>query len=226
MISGFEGSSGGLVEPLISERTKFFVIGKNEYGCLESDSIIIDPKDYDSLNFSVKPAIIEEEDRRVHFIGYTPKECTWYWYPGDGEREIVGNEVSYEYSEYDATTTDSFLVEVKAVDDLGCEYTGSSYVYVWKDFWAPNAFSPNGDGLNDVFKFRGGEFMENFTYIIYNRLGQVLFEGKSIDDVWNGKYADGQYCPQGVYGWVVNYSSTFKGIYKEAEKKGYVTIIK
>lgn len=225
-ISGFDGSSGGIVEPLISERTEFFVIGKNEYGCLESDSIIIDPKDYDSLNFSVKPAIIEEEDRRVHFMGYTPKGCTWHWYPGDGEREIVGNEVSYEYSEYDATTTDSFLVEVKAVDDLGCEYTGSSYVYVWKDFWAPNAFSPNGDGLNDVFKFCGGEFMENFTYIIYNRLGQVLFEGKSIDDVWNGKYPDGQYCPQGVYGWVVNYSSTFKGIYKEAEKKGYVTIIK
>lgn len=225
-INGFNGSVGDIVEPLISERTKFVVKGKNIYGCVVSDSIIIDPKDYDSLNFSVRPAIIERDDRRVHFSGYAPKGCTWYWYPGDGETRVVGNEVSYEYSEYDATTSDSFLVEVKAVDEQGCEYAGSSYVYVWKDFWAPNAFSPNGDGLNDTFKFLGGEFIEKFNFIIYNRLGQVIFEGNSIEDAWDGKYANEQYCPQGVYGWVVNYSSTYKGIYKEAEKKGYVTIIK
>lgn len=223
--TGIYGNSGFRIEPLITEPTKVIVKGYNDEGCYGLDSIIVDPKKHDTLNFSIRPTIIEESDRVVRFSGYTPKDYHWTWYPGDGS-VLEGKEITYEYSRDDAITTDSFLVEVKASNDSGCEYEGKGYVYVWKDFWAPNAFTPNGDGMNDLFRFEGGEFIENFSFIIYNRLGQVLFEGNSIDDSWDGKYDNDQYCPQGVYGWVVNYSSKFKGIYKEGEKKGFVTILK
>ena len=134
--------------------------------------------------------------------------------------------MKYTYDEFNVVTEDSFKVAIRAKDDDGCLYEQSTYVYVWKDFWAPTSFSPNGDGINDVFRFYGGEYVENFHFMIFNRVGQIIFEGNHIDDEWDGNYSNGKPCPQEIYGWVVTYSSNYKGIEKEGEQKGFITIIK
>lgn len=114
---------------------------------------------------------------------------------------------------------------VRSVDPNGCEYHGEAVVYVWKDVWAPTAFTANNDEKNETFRFYGGKYIEEFSFIIYNRLGQIVFRGNSIDDEWDGTY-EGMPCPIGVYGWVVQYKSDYKGIKKEGEKKGFVSILK
>ena len=63
----------------------------------------------------------------------------------------------------------------------------------------PNAFSPNGDGINDVYKVKSSSrSIIEFHAKIYNRWGQKLYEWDSIDAGWDGKF-HGKDVAQGVY---------------------------
>jgi len=63
----------------------------------------------------------------------------------------------------------------------------------------PNAFSPNGDGINDIYKAKDNhQSIIEFHAYIYNRWGQKLYEWTDIDDGWDGKYK-GSDVKQGVY---------------------------
>lgn len=63
----------------------------------------------------------------------------------------------------------------------------------------PNAFSPNGDGQNDVFRVKEGyKSIIEFHGYIFNRWGKKLFEWKNIDEGWDGKH-NGSDVPDGVY---------------------------
>ena len=64
-----------------------------------------------------------------------------------------------------------------------------------------------------------------FDFYIYNRLGEIVYEGRSIDDEWDGKY-NGKLCPWGVYGWVANYKAVIDGLERIGELKGQVSIVK
>ncbi|MBU6325770.1 MAG: gliding motility-associated C-terminal domain-containing protein, partial [Bacteroidetes bacterium] len=71
--------------------------------------------------------------------------------------------------------------------------------------FVPNAFTPNGDGMNDQF-YASSLFIvkeqlnpaKQFQMRIYSRWGELLFEGSRPDDAWDGTY-QGKPCPEGVY---------------------------
>ena len=63
----------------------------------------------------------------------------------------------------------------------------------------PNAFSPNGDGINDVYKAKSGyQSLVEFDAYIFNRWGQKLYEWHDPAGGWDGRY-NGKYVAQGVY---------------------------
>ena len=76
----------------------------------------------------------------------------------------------------------------------------SNIVTVEKPYaiYAPNAFSPDGDGLNDVFNVSGQGIID-FQMEIYNRWGQKIFSTNSIEDGWDGLSNDGAEMPAGLY---------------------------
>src|SRR5690606_29612165 len=61
----------------------------------------------------------------------------------------------------------------------------------------PNAFSPNGDNINDTYT-PFGTHVKNITYAIFNRWGEKVFESSSLVIGWDGKYK-GQLQPAGIY---------------------------
>lgn len=63
--------------------------------------------------------------------------------------------------------------------------------------YIPNAFTPNGDGMNDVFGVKG-EGIRNFHLYVYDRWGEVVFETTNPKQQWDGNYA-GNPVEQGVY---------------------------
>lgn len=212
------------ISALVEEETVVALFGRDIHGCENSANVKIKKLPRQEIAFEVEPRIIEPDNPHVHFKGNTPLNSTWYWTPVLGENEVVeGRSVKHKYG----TTQigDSVTVLVRSVDPNGCEYHGEAVVYVWKDVWAPTAFTANNDEKNETFRFYGGKYIEEFSFIIYNRLGQIVFRGNSIDDEWDGTY-EGMPCPIGVYGWVVQYKSDYKGIKKEGEKKGFVSILK
>lgn len=92
--------------------------------------------------------------------------------------------------------------------------------------FVPNAFSPNGDGLNDVFKPVSGCQLKDYRFAVYNRWGELVFETNHFDKGWDGTH-DGEKLSSGVFIWTV------KGVAEnyELEKKfivksGDVTLIR
>jgi gliding motility-associated-like protein len=83
----------------------------------------------------------------------------------------------------------------------------------------PNAFTPNGDGINDTFGVKG-EGIKNFTMRIYDRWGEVIFETRSAKQQWDGTY-NGKPAQSDVY----VYQFTAVGD-KSETKSGSVTLVR
>lgn len=89
---------------------------------------------------------------------------------------------------------------------------------VW-DFFIPEGFSPNGDGINDLFVIRGIQHYKNNTMVIFNRWGNKIFETKNYQNTWDGASDrgvgfGGNKLPVGTYFYVLNLgdgSAIFKG---------------
>lgn len=66
------------------------------------------------------------------------------------------------------------------------------------DIFVPNAFSPNNDGENDVLYLRGGRCIKTFSFAIFNRLGEKVFETSNKTSGWDGTFS-GESCNTGVF---------------------------
>lgn len=87
--------------------------------------------------------------------------------------------------------------------------------------FAPNAFSPNGDGLNDFFELKG-IYLAEYNLKIFDRWGSLIFESNSLENHWDGFWR-GKPCQEGVYVWIASgrgYDGTV------IEKRGTATLIR
>ena len=86
--------------------------------------------------------------------------------------------------------------------------------------YVPNAFSPDGNGINDTFRVLTACEVENFLIRIFNRWGALVFESNNISNSWNGTFRN-QSLPIGVYTWFIEYV-TEEG---QQLKTGTVTLV-
>ena len=119
---------------------------------------------------------------------------------------------------------DSYSVRVK---DVHCCYNSdTTFVRVF-NYFIPNAFSPNGDGLNDYFRVYALYKNISFSMVVYNRWGQLVFESDDVDKVWDGT-SGGQMCPPDSYVWIVKIKFLGQDIITQGDVvfKGSVTIVR
>lgn len=86
----------------------------------------------------------------------------------------------------------------------------------------PNAFTPNQDGLNDVFRVKYPFPVKDFRMIIYNRWGEKVFETTDMKQGWNGRFR-GQLQPIGTYTWTISLTD-LQG--NNQSLKGVVSLLK
>lgn len=120
---------------------------------------------------------------------------------------------------------DQIRYNVRVFDDLNCSDTASILVKIFKTgptVFVPNAFTPNGDGLNDLLRpiLAGIKRLEYFT--VYNRWGQEVFTTTIDGKGWDGSY-QGKPQVSESYIWVVK-AIDYKGA--PYFKKGAVTLIR
>ena len=89
--------------------------------------------------------------------------------------------------------------------------------------YVPSAFTPNNDGLNDVFRATYGENITDFRLQVYNRWGQKIFESTDIRNGWDGTMKNLQQ-PIGTYVWMLRYKTVTDSI--EQMMKGTVMLIR
>ncbi len=98
---------------------------------------------------------------------------------------------------------DDFAVTLTATSADGCVASDDVTVKVLKAVKVPNAFSPNGDGINDTWVIQYLESYPGCTVEVYNRYGQIVYHSVGYDKPWDGRL-NGQSLPVGVYYWIIN----------------------
>ncbi len=93
--------------------------------------------------------------------------------------------------------------------------------YAFQQIRVPNAFTPNGDGINDEFG-AAGKFVSDFFMQIFNRYGQLIFQSSSIQHKWDGRVR-GQLQPSGTFIYSIRYTDNSKQV---QYKKGTFTLIR
>jgi gliding motility-associated-like protein len=120
-----------------------------------------------------------------------------------------------------------FILTVK--DFAGCKGKDSVLIRVYEGegnnqptYYVPNSFTPNGDGLNDIFRAVPVGMATTEFFRVYNRNGKVIFETKSWMKGWDGSF-NGMKQPTGTYVWIVK-GTDVNG--KPVMKKGTVLLLR
>lgn len=127
------------------------------------------------------------------------------------------------------TNSGEYFVTLHAVSNHGCTDDETKKVTVNPDvvLYVPNAFTPNGDGLNDEFQIflpPTGVDYTTFSLTIYDRWGETIYKSSDVYKFWNGaKNNSGEVVKQDTYVYKISFKDEKKKYY---EKLGYVTILR
>lgn len=197
---------------------------KTPLGCtLEgnySDWLDIRPSPIADFDYSpLKPKIVNPV---VNFENNSVGGKTYLW-------ELGAGKISFDFEpEFMYPDTGLYNVKLIVTSENHCNDTLVKQLYIYPDvnLFFPNAFTPNGDGVNDVFFGKGvyHTFMKEYNLYIFDRWGGLVFESNDPLKTWYGsKFNSGSILPQGVYVYKYNYKNPKGKVFKG---KGFVTIIK
>lgn len=112
-------------------------------------------------------------------------------------------------------------------DEYGCLQSGTvllEHLDTDASVYIPNAFTPNNDGVNDVFKAFGVGW-EDFSITVWNRWGEAVFESTDPEAFWDGSFEGGDHYVQNeVYTWRVTYTSSCSS--EKVLKTGNVVVLR
>ncbi|MEM1217561.1 MAG: PKD domain-containing protein [Bacteroidota bacterium] len=217
LISG-QGTSTVIVSPT-GDQT-FDVVATNVHGCQATTTALINIFDFTPPLFATATpdTILQGESSQLlatEDLGYS-----YNWTPSESlDNPTILDPVATP----DTTTTYTVYVEnndgcsnevevrVVVIDPLCIE----PYLFI------PQAFSPNGDGKNDVFRPRGN-FIDEVYLIVYDRWGEKVFETRDPNGGWDGTYL-GQRLTPDVYGYYLEINCLGGEVYI---KKGNVSLLK
>jgi len=177
-----------------------------------------------TADFTYHPNPITIDNAQITFSSTTENATSWEWNFGDGTGSGYGESIFHQYY-----VVGTYIVSLIVTDSYGCNDTISQEVIVHDIFtiYIPNSFTPDGDGLNDVFQAYGISW-EDGTYemIIYNRWGNIVYQTTDPTKPWNGGYNNSPDRNLMIPSTYV-YQITVKGFnYRKMMYIGKVTLIK
>ena len=192
-------------------------------GCMTSARFPnwIEIKESPKANFSFSPDEPSNFNPTVFFTNQSERAARYTWIFGADGRSAEVDPV------YTFPDTGLYNVALIAIHENGCSDTLVRELDVLPKvtYFMPNAFTPNGDGKNDVFIGKGFvSGMQQFEFTIWNRWGELLYETNNPSEAWNGrKNNQGEILPNGVYIYVVQYVDP-RG--EEFYLRGFATLVK
>lgn len=175
---------------------KVKLISFDKSGCIPTDTFTKSIKVISSINADFSYTL-NTCTGIVGFKDSSSQSTKWEWYigndtltykvqnpghkfPGDGDYDI-------KLKIYNSNCIDSIIKTI-------------SLVGINNNLFLPNAFTPNGDGLNDKFEILGNlKCIDNFSLQIYTRWGEKVFETNDMNVLWEGKTKSGKELPEGSY---------------------------
>lgn len=185
-----------LAADVLGETVLARVVDRN--GCVDTLTVMIpsDPRPIASY-FTVPDhqAPILESDQPIDFVNTTEHGVIYSWDFGDGSISSAFEPI-HQY-ELPGSYEVILIVDNKY---LACPSEFRATIVISPDgrIYLPNAFSPNGDGINDGFGIMG-EGIASFRCLIFDRWGRVVAELTQPDQIWDGRSPAGEEVQEGVY---------------------------
>ncbi|MDD2635817.1 MAG: PKD domain-containing protein, partial [Bacteroidales bacterium] len=196
------------------------LVVRDEFGCTNSivtdSTVFIYPQPY--ANFSAEPEVASILNPQIKFINYSERALFNFWYYGDGDSTI-----NFRHPIHFFDDIGEYEVMLVSLNEYECSDTAIRNITIRAEntVWAPTAFTPNGDGINDCFRVCGkGINRHTFDLKIYNRWGELVFMTEEYDEnvdcsscgsgAWDGTdgsyNAGDKYLPNGTYYWYARFT--------------------
>lgn len=205
----------GSVHPAISVfRTGlYWVIVEDNVGCLGRDSVELYVNQAPSVDLGFDTVYLCNVSSIKLDAGQIDTTMYYEWQDGSQTRF------------YDASLPGLYYVWAGRPD---CFDTDTIQVESCTDFWIPNAFTPNGDGINDIYHIltSSDEDVVRYTLYIYNRWGELVFYSLDVAEGWDGTF-NGKDVPQGLYNYVLVFEAAGNVLLeKEGTHRGHIILIR
>ncbi|MBL0131070.1 MAG: gliding motility-associated C-terminal domain-containing protein [Chitinophagaceae bacterium] len=127
-----------------------------------------------------------------------------------------------QYTKFNAVDDVKYLIDISDIHTCVTIDTIQMLVLKKPGYYLPTAFTPNGDGLNDVVRpyLVGMKSLKSFS--VFNRWGNLIFYSKTYGEGWDGKYK-GVVQDPGVYVWILEFINSSDS---KVTEKGHITIIR
>jgi len=199
-------------------------------GCVNSATIpnLICVEGAPLASFIPSNSILTEFDPVVNFNNTTIGASNYLWNFGDNSTTSTLEDPSHNYSGNDVG---NYLITLIAYSPLGCTDTAYATIQIQEEliFYVPNTFTPDDDNYNQTFQpvFTSGFDPFDYTLLIFNRWGEIVFESHDANVGWDGSYGSNgeiEMVQDGTYTWKIEFKTN-----KNDERKmvvGHVNILK
>lgn len=192
------------------------------HGCTNADMVMMSPRPTAHITVTPGNTIVNYGDMvQLDALNTTSYPLVYYWTPNNGslDNPNINNPV--------ATMHETTTFVVYAMNQWGCRDSASMEIVVddGSSEFVPTAFTPNGDGLNDVFRILNMRYQKLVMFEVYNRWGNLVYQNNNSNDAtagWDGTY-NGVPQDMGVYNYQIIVA---KPDGKQKMYKGEVTLIK
>ena len=191
---------------MINRTGEYSVTGTSLAGCTSVLKFMVSNFDLYKYTIQTNKNEVSVTSPTVRFWSESYPNSQYSWDFGDGKSDS-GNNLDHSFN---ITTEKTFNVKLKVIDPDGCtEYATKQIIVVNSSLY--NTFTPNGDGIDDVF-------MKSWHIKVYNRNGILIYDGS---DGWDGTYK-GKPVSNDTYFFVVYYVSESGA----KTNSGYVTVVR
>jgi gliding motility-associated-like protein len=184
-----------------------------------ADIVCVNPNPVADFTFGPQPADVY--DPTIYFLNNSINGVSYLW--NFGPNGSLGTTTSTDpVWLFPDDRQGTYPVTLFTTNIHGCVDTLIQYVNIDADYyvWVPNAFTPDGDGKNNVFAVVGdGISPDEFSMQIFNRWGELIFESKDLNIGWDGSNAI-----QGVYAYRIEARNRFTKLKKLYS--GHVTLLR
>jgi gliding motility-associated-like protein len=181
-----------------------------------------------TAGFSASPQPTRAPETEIEFFDQSFGDIVEYYWIFDTNSELGTSTEQNPIFEFPIGTGGLYPVSLTVTDINGCTDMATRIVDIddFFNFYVPNAFTPNNDGINDVFFAQGTDINpDRFNIQVFNRWGEKVYESDEITEVWTGNHQTGDYFVEdGMYIWKCVFWSLSTP--ERYEIMGYVTVMR
>jgi gliding motility-associated-like protein len=193
-------------------------------GCDSSVTLVISEFDLVVADFNSDFYGLTSLNTEASFINTSTGSGNYIWNFGDGSPTTTEESPIHGFPEFESG---EYTVTLIAINAAGCSDTITQSIVVQEEliFYVPNSFTPDGDEFNQTFHpvFSSGFDPFDFSLLIFNRWGEVIFESRDTTIGWDGTY-HGQSAQDGTYTWKIEFKESASD--KRRMEMGHVNMLR